>query len=729
MGIRFIEKYNVFKLDSKDTSYIISIVDEEKFLGHVYFGKKVIDEDINYLMRINEPPYVPSKNNRDRVSFYDSFPFEYSTHGIGDFRESSIRVIDKNGHSEVKLEYKSHEIYKGKKELNGLPATFGDENECTSLEITCEDMYLNLQVVLVYTTFENLDVITRSVKVKNLSEDKINLTKVLSTCIDFDDIDYDMISLHGSWARERHVQRKKIGYGKQVVSTIRGESSHQDNPFIALLDSKATDDYGNVYGFNFVYSGNFFAQIEGCQFNTTRVVMGINPEDFNWLLNKDEEFIAPEVVMVYSNEGIGKMTRTFHDLYRNNLIRGEYKDKKRPILINNWEATYFDFNTEKLLSIAKEASKLGIEMLVMDDGWFGKRNADNSSLGDWFVNEDKISGGLNNLVDEVNKLGMEFGIWVEPEMISGDSELFRKHPDWCIKIPGREPALCREQYVLDLSRKEILDYIYDSIKKVLSSANITYVKWDMNRQLTDLGSLGLKSENQGELLHRYVLAVYDMMDRLTKDFPHILLENCSGGGARFDPGMLYYSPQIWCSDDTDAIERLKIQEGTSMVYPLSAIGAHGSECPNHTVGRTTPFETRGYVALAGTFGYELDVTRIPEEDRDMIPEQIEMYHKYNDLVRSGDYYRIQNFSENNSFDAWSVVSKDKSEVLVTCVQVFERANYHSRRIKLKGLIEEKFYKNEETGEIISGGALMTAGINLTNLHGDFKGKLIHLKLA
>lgn len=729
MGIRFIEKYNVFKLDSKDTSYIISIVDEEKFLGHVYFGKKVIDEDINYLMRINEPPYVPSKNNRDRVSFYDSFPFEYSTHGIGDFRESSIRVIDKNGHSEVKLEYKSHEIYKGKKELNGLPATFGDENECTSLEITCEDMYLNLQVVLVYTTFENLDVITRSVKVKNLSEDKINLAKVLSTCIDFDDIDYDMISLHGSWARERHVQRKKIGYGKQVVSTIRGESSHQDNPFIALLDSKATDDYGNVYGFNFVYSGNFFAQIEGCQFNTTRVVMGINPEDFNWLLNKDEEFIAPEVVMVYSNEGIGKMTRTFHDLYRNNLIRGEYKDKKRPILINNWEATYFDFNTEKLLSIAKEASKLGIEMLVMDDGWFGKRNADNSSLGDWFVNEDKISGGLNNLVDEVNKLGMEFGIWVEPEMISGDSELFRKHPDWCIKIPGREPALCREQYVLDLSRKEILDYIYDSIKKVLSSANITYVKWDMNRQLTDLGSLGLKSENQGELLHRYVLAVYDMMDRLTKDFPHILLENCSGGGARFDPGMLYYSPQIWCSDDTDAIERLKIQEGTSMVYPLSAIGAHVSDCPNHTVGRTTPFETRGYVALAGTFGYELDVTRIPEEDRDMIPEQIEMYHKYNDLVRSGDYYRIQNFSENNSFDAWSVVSKDKSEVLVTCVQVFERANYHSRRIKLKGLIEEKFYKNEETGEIISGGALMTAGINLTNLHGDFKGKLIHLKLA
>lgn len=728
MGIRFIEKYNVFKLDASNTSYIISIVDEEKFLGHVYFGKKVIDEDINYLMRLEEPPYVPSKNNRDRVSFYDSFPFEYSTHGIGDFRESSIRIIDKNGHSGLKLEYKSHKIYKGKKELQGLPATFGDENECTSLEIICEDKYLKLQVTLIYTIFENLDAITRSVKVRNLSEDKIYLTKVLSTCVDFDGINYDMISLHGSWARERHIQRKKIGYGKQVVSSIRGESSHQDNPFIALLDSDVDDNHGNVYGFNFVYSGNFFAQVEGCQFNTTRVVMGINPEDFNWVLNKNEEFIAPEVVMVYSNEGIGKMTRTFHDLYRNHLIRGKYKDKKRPVLINNWEATYFDFNTEKLLAIAKEASKLGIEMLVMDDGWFGKRNADNSSLGDWFVNEDKIKGGLKHLVDEVNKLGMEFGIWIEPEMISEDSELFREHPDWCIKIPGREPALCREQYVLDLSRKEIVDYIYDSIKKVLSSANITYVKWDMNRQLTDLGSLGLKLENQGELFHRYVLAVYDMMDRLTKDFPYILLENCSGGGARFDPGMLYYSPQVWCSDDTDAIERLKIQEGTSMVYPLSAIGAHVSDCPNHTVGRTTPFETRGYVALAGTFGYELDVTRIPQEDRAMIPKQIEMYHKYNDLIRTGDYYRIESFSKNNSFDAWSIVSKDKSEVLLTCVQVFGRPNYHSRRIKLKGLIEDKFYKNEDTGEIISGGALMNAGINLTNLHGDFKGKLIYFKL-
>ena len=728
MSIKFIEEHGVFKLDAKDTSYIIAIVDEERFLGHVYFGKKIIDDNINHLLRLEEPPYVPSKNNRDRVSFYDSFPTEYSTHGIGDFRESCLQVKDKNGHTACKLQYSSHEIYKGKKCLKGLPATFGSKNECTSLEITCLDKDLNLEVVLLYTVFEELDVITRSVRVKNCSKDEIFINKILSTCIDFDGINYDMISLHGSWARERHISRKKISYGKHTVSTVRGESSHQDNPFIALLDRCATDESGDVYGFNFVYSGNFFAQVEVCQFDTTRVVMGINPEDFSWKLKENEEFIAPEVVMVYSDKGIGKMTRTFHDLYRNHLIRGKFKDKKRPILINNWEATYFDFNTEKLLKIAKEASALGIEMLVMDDGWFGKRNSDNSSLGDWVVNTEKIQGGLKNLVDEVNKLGMEFGIWFEPEMISPDSELYREHPDWCIHIEGRTPALCREQYVLDLSRKEIVDYIYESMKKVLSSANITYVKWDMNRQLTDLGSITMPSDQNGEILHRYVLAVYNMMGRLTTDFPHILLENCSGGGARFDPGMLYYSPQIWCSDDTDAIERLKIQEGTAMVYPLSTIGAHVSDCPNHTVGRTTPFETRGYVALAGTFGYELDVTRIPEEDRKMIPNQIAMYHKYNDLVRNGDYYRIENFSENNSFDSWSVVSKDKSEVLVTCVQVLGRPNYHSRRIKLKGLLEDKMYVNEETNEVLSGGALMYSGINV-RLYGDYSGKLIHFKLV
>lgn len=460
--------------------------------------------------------------------------------------------------------------------------------------------------------------------------------------------------------------------------------------------------------------------------------MGINPLDFEWLLEKGESFTCPEVVMVHSDEGIGKMSRTFHDLYRNNLIRGEYKDKRRPILINNWEATYFNFDTDKLIDIAKEASKLGIEMLVMDDGWFGHRDSDNSSLGDWFVYEKKLKGGLKYLVDEVNKLGMKFGIWFEPEMISPDSELYKAHPDWAIQIKGRPLTLCREQYVLDYSRKEVRDHVYGMMKKILDSANIEYIKWDMNRQLTEVGSTTLPAERQRELWHRYVLGVYDLMDRLTTDYPHILLENCSGGGARFDPGMLYYSPQIWCSDDTDAIERLKIQHGTSMCYPCSAMGAHVSDCPNHTVGRNTPFKTRGHVAMVGTFGYELDVTRIPQEDRDAIPAQIEEFNKFNKLVRTGDHYRIGNMFEDNTWDAWEFVAKDKSEALFEFVQVLGRPNERSRRIKLKGLEADAYYYEEnEPDKKISGAALMNAGINIAKmwngdgLYGDFCSKILH----
>lgn len=726
MGIRYFEDERVFKLDTPSSTYMIGIVDDENFIGHIYYGRRIEDYHLSYLMRTNEHPFVPSKNNRERCSFMDTFPTEYSTHGLGDYREDCLAVKDANGHFACSLSYIGHQIYKGKKKLEGLPATFGKEEDCTSLELIGMDKILKLEVTLVYTVFEKLDVITRSVRVKNLSEKPIVLTKVLSACIDMDNKDYEMLTLHGSWARERHIQRRTIGHGKQCVASIRGESSHQDHPFMAVVSKGANDEQGEVYGFNFVYSGNFMAQVELGQFNTVRAVMGINPYDFAWTLNEEEVFTAPEVVMVYSSEGIGKMSRTYHDLYRNHLLRGEYVHKKRPILINNWEATYFDFNTDKLLDIAKEASKLGIEMLVMDDGWFGKRSNDDNSLGDWQVNEEKIKGGLKYLVDEVNKLGMKFGIWFEPEMISPDSNLYRTHPDWAIQIPGRVGSLSRCQYVLDYSRKEIRDYVYEMISSVLKSANIAYVKWDMNRQLTDIGSFTLGKENQGELYHRYVLGVYELQDRLIHDFPHLLLENCSGGGARFDPGMLYYSPQIWCSDDTDAIERLKIQEGTALIYPLSCMGAHVSDCPNHSVGRVTPFETRGYVALAGTFGYELDVTRIPEEDRNMIPKQIEMYHKYNDLVREGDYFRIASYSENHYYDAWMVVSKDKKEALVTFIQVMAEANYHSRRIQLKGLEPHKFYQIEETGEVYSGEALMYAGIHLQRGTGDFKGMLCHL---
>lgn len=726
MGICYFEKEKVFKLDTKASSYLIGIVDEEGFLGHIYYGKKMQDHDVTYLMRTEEAPFVPSTNARDRLSFLDSFPMEYPTHGLGDFREDAISVKTVGGHVALQLSYVSHEIYAGKKVLKDLPATFGNEKECTTLEILCEDKILGLQVILSYSAFEDVDAITRSVRVVNRAADPVYLTKVMSTCVDMDNRDFDLITLHGSWARERHINRRPLSLGFQGVSSLRGESSHQEHPFMALVSHNADQDMGEAYGFSFVYSGNFLAETSMSQFDTVRAMVGINPEDFCWKLEQGEEFQAPEVIMVYSAQGIGNMSRNFHDLFRNHLIRGEYKDKKRPILINNWEATYFDFNTEKLIAIAKQASELGIEMLVMDDGWFGHRNDDNSSLGDWFVNEAKLPGGLKYLVDEVNKLGMKFGIWFEPEMISPDSELYKAHPDWAIAIPGRTAGLCRNQYVLDLSRQEIVDYVYGRLSEILHSANIEYVKWDMNRQLADMGSTGLPADRQGELFHRYVLGVYQLQERLIAEFPHLLLENCSGGGARFDPGMLYYSPQIWCSDDTDAIERLEIQEGTALIYPLSSMGAHVSDCPNHTVGRVTPFETRGYVALAGTFGYELDVTKIPEEDRKQIPEQVQMYHKYNDLVRSGDYYRIASYSENHKYDCYMVVSKDRSEALVTFIQVMMRPNYHSRNIRLKGLDPNKTYRIEGEERAYSGEALMYAGIQVQNPWGDFRGKLIHI---
>lgn len=732
INIFYNEKDKAFKLRANNTDYMMKVC-EEGYLAHIYYGNKVPDEDLTYLLRLDESPFTPATNDRDRASFMDTLPFEYPCFGIGDYRESAFKIMDANGMSTCDLRYVSHKMYEGKPKLEGLPATFAtEESGCSTLEITMYDKYADIEVVLIYTAFDKLDVITRSAVVTNKGEKPFKITRALSTCVDFDTDKMDMITLNGSWARERAVERCRLHHAKQLVDSCKGESSHQNNPFVALCDNNADEDKGEVFGFNFVYSGNFYAQAEVTQHKKTRFLMGINPLDFEWLLEKGESFTCPEVVMVHSDEGIGKMSRTFHDLYRNNLIRGEYKDKRRPILINNWEATYFNFDTDKLIDIAKEASKLGIEMLVMDDGWFGHRDADNSSLGDWFVYEKKLKGGLKYLVDEVNKLGMKFGIWFEPEMISPDSELYKAHPDWAIQIKGRPLTLCREQYVLDYSRKEVRDYVYGMMRKILDSANIEYIKWDMNRQLTEVGSATLPADRQRELWHRYVLGVYDLMDRLTTDYPHILLENCSGGGARFDPGMLYYSPQIWCSDDTDAIERLKIQHGTSMCYPCSAMGAHVSDCPNHTVGRNTPFKTRGHVAMVGTFGYELDVTRIPQEDRDAIPAQIEEFNKFNKLVRTGDHYRIGNMFEDNTWDAWEFVAKDKSEALFEFVQVLGRPNERSRRIKLKGLEPEAYYYEEsEPDKKISGAALMNAGINIAKiwngdgLYGDFCSKILH----
>ena len=724
MAIKYNEFKKLFKLDTADTTYVIGL-SPEGYVGHVYYGDRLTQDADNYLLRMEEAPFTPSVNKREKSSFLDFFPMELPCGGVGDYRESCLNIRNEEGRMGCEDTYVSHEIYRGKKKLEGLPASFGTEGEVETLDITCRDEILGLTAVLSYSVFEKENVITRSVRLANTGSQTLKVEKIFSACLDMDNENFQMISLHGSWARERQIQRGALHYGKQVVSSFRGESSHQEHPFLALVTPETTQQQGRVYAMNFVYSGNFLAQAELTQFDSVRMVMGINSEEFTWVLNPGEDFQAPEVVMVYSGEGLGKMTRSFHAFYRNHLIRSAYNHKKRPILINNWEATYFDFNTDKLLDIAREAKKDGIEMLVMDDGWFGKRNSDNCSLGDWTVNEEKITGGLAHLVDEVNKIGLKFGIWMEPEMISPDSELYAAHPDWAIQIPGREATQSRQQYVLDLSRPEIRDYVYGCISKVLHSANIEYVKWDMNRQLCDMGSIWLGKENQQELFHRYVLGVYELQERLVTEFPDLLLENCSGGGARFDAGMLYYSPQIWCSDDTDAIERLRIQEGTALIYPLSAMGAHVSVCPNHTVGRVTPFETRGHVALAGTFGYELDITKLSEEDRKKVQEQTKMYHKYHDLVREGDYYRIASYSENHYYDCWAVAAKDKSEVLLTYVQVMAAANMHSRKLRLDGFDPSATYRLEGTDAVYTGEMLMKAGFLFKDFWGDFQSRLYH----
>ena len=721
--IRFDEKNKVFLLNTENTSYGIAIVDD-RYVEHLYYGAKLVETDIRYLLREDEAPFTPSVNKRETGAFLDFAPMEYPETGMGDYRESALCVRDTEGHRASELCYEGYEILAGKPALEGLPATWGEDSQCSTLKIFCRDSLLGMKVTLMYSVFQGSDALTRSVLIENEGEDPLYIEKVLSACLDMDDRNFEVLSLAGSWARERHIQRLPLGYGRQNVASFKGESSHQEHPFMALVTPGTTQDHGEVYGMNFVYSGNFIAQAEKSQFDSVRMTMGIHPEGFTWKLEPGEKFTAAEVVMVYSAEGLGRMTRTFHDLYREHLIRSPYLHEKRPILINNWEATYFDFDEKKLLEIAKDASELGIEMLVMDDGWFGKRSLDDSSLGDWYVNEEKIKGGLHELVENVKKLGMKFGIWIEPEMISPESELYRKHPDWALQIPGRDITQSRAQYVLDFSREEVVDGIYEMIADVLRSADISYVKWDMNRQLSTLGSYALPADRQGELSHRYMLGVYRMQERLITDFPHLLLENCSGGGARFDAGMLYYSPQIWCSDDTDAIERLAIQEGTALIYPVSAMGAHVSVCPNHTVGRTTPFETRGDVALLGTFGYELDITKLSAEEKEQVKEQVRKYHKYNDLIREGDYYRLESASDNGFYDSWMIVEKDKSRALLFYVQMLARANTKSRFVRLAGLDSGKRYAVD--GKEYAGGTLMKAGLRIPSEFGDFKSRLIEI---
>lgn len=727
MSIKVNQETKIFQISTANTTYMMGVF-AEKYLRHLYYGKRIDDIDCRYLMGDDKSPKALKRLNHIRQHFFETSWFEYPTHGTGDYRDTCLCVRDQSGYRVCELHYDGYQIHSGKPILSGMPATFEGKEQgmnAETLEITLKDPVLGLKILLRYSVFEDSDAIIRSVVAVNEGKKKLYLEKILSACIDMGNEEYELTTLHGAWGRERHLVTKKIETGKYITDSIEGRTSHASQPFMMLTSKGATQKYGDVYGMNLIYSGNFIAETEVNFQDSVRMTLGIHPDGFEWVLMPGDSFETPEAVMIYSAEGIGKMTSCFHDLYRNHLIRSKYLHEKRPILINNWEATYFDFNDDKLISIAKEAKKCGVEMLVMDDGWFGKRNNAESSLGDWQVNTDKLKGGLKHLVERINAEGMRFGIWFEPEMISPDSDLYRAHPDWAIQVPERDGAMWRAQYVLDLTREEIADYIYECMARVLRSANIEYVKWDMNRPLTDIGSYTLDGEHMGEFYHRYVLALYRMQERLVQEFPNILLENCCSGGGRFDAGMLYYSPQIWTSDDMDPVERLYIQEGTALIYPLSTMGAHVCVCPNHSTGRNIPFETRANVAMTGTFGYELDITKLSEEEKMLATKYNNMYHQYNEIYREGDYYRIASFRENQVYDCWQVVSKDKSECLVTYVQ----GNYITRsrkvRLILEGLEPKVKYRLQGTEEIYSGEILMNVGYLQEMLMGDYSSKILH----
>lgn len=724
MPIQYDAVNGLFHLQTAHTSYIMGLINHH-YLTHIYWGKKVRSARLDDLLTLRDRAFSPNLSEENRSLSLDTMPQEYPSCGTGDFREPAYQAVLENGTTITELLYVSHSIIKGKPRLEGLPAVYAEnEQEAQTLTITLEDRQAGLRAELSYTVMEELDAITRSVRLTNTGTADLRLSRALSVSLDFNHDQFELLHLSGAWARERHMVRRPLAYGTQGIESKRGASSHQHNPFLALVSPGAGEDYGEAYGINLVYSGNFATYAEVDQFRATRVTMGINPFSFNWLLEPDASFQTPEAVLVYSDQGLGGMSRIYHKLYRTRLVQGRFRDIPRPVLINNWEATYFKFNADIIESIAKAGRELGIELFVLDDGWFGKRDDDTTSLGDWFVDKKKLPSGIADLAQRVNALGLQFGLWFEPEMISPISELYDAHPDWCLHVPDRRRSLGRNQLILDLSRQDVCDYIIGAVGNILRSAPITYVKWDMNRHMTEVGSALLPADRQGETAHRYMLGLYRVMDRVTTEFPHVLFESCSGGGGRFDPGILHYMPQTWTSDNTDAIERLKIQYGTSIAYPASAMGSHVSAIPNHQVHRSTPLTTRGDVAMSGNFGYELDLTRFSEEEKEIVKAQVAFYKEIRSLVQQGDMYRLLSPFEGNE-TAWMFVSPDKEEALAGYFRVLAEPNGPQARLRLKGLDPQRDYVLKETGAVYGGDRLMSAGLVLPDLHGDFQSKLHH----
>ncbi len=710
MKIVYHETSRTFHLYNDSISYIMQVM-RNGHLGQLYFGKRIRDkEDFSYFLEFCERPMTACIYEDDRSFSLEHIRQEYPVFGTTDYRQPAVEIRQENGSRISEFQYQGYQISEGKPALPGLPATYTEqEEEARTLRITLKDELTGIRADLFYTIFAEGGILARSVKFYHEGTAPVALSRAMSLCLDLPDCDYTWLQLSGCWARERYIHTRNLEPGIVSVGSMRGNSSHEQNPFVVLKRPAADERQGEVIGFSLIYSGNFRMQAEVDAHNTLRVLAGIEPDTFEWRLESGESFQTPEAVMVYTDRGLNHMSQTFHRLYQKRLARGYWRDRERPILNNNWEATYFDFTEERLLEIAARAKQCGVELFVLDDGWFGARNGEKAGLGDWEANRERLPGGITRLAEQVEAMGLKFGLWFEPEMVNKDSNLYRQHPDWILATPGRSQSHGRFQYVLDFSRKEVVDAIYEQMARILGEARISYIKWDMNRSITECYSAEWPPERQGEVYHRYILGVYDLYERLTRQFPEILFESCSSGGGRFDPGMLYYAPQGWVSDNSDAVERLKIQYGTSLCYPISSMGAHVSVIPNHQVFRNTPLHTRANVAYFGTFGYELDLNKLTEGEIEEVREQIAFMKKYRRVLQFGRFYRLQSpFEENEA--AWMVVSEDQKTALVGWYRVLNCVNGRYTRLRLEGLHPSYSYRNSRTGTSHFGDELMYAGL-------------------
>ncbi|MGO2082568.1 alpha-galactosidase [Vagococcus sp.] len=723
------KKQHIFHLSNHKISYIITLV--KGVPTQIYFGKK-IKHYSNY-------HHYPTGT---RGSFAPNFPGdtvnehslaallqEYPGANQGDYRQPGFEVSFPDGASNATFRYDRFEIIEDVVSPKGLPSCQRAKADVTTLRLILKDVISSLELSLYYTIFKDSPFIIRKTELTNLSDEVIKINQLASFNLDLPEANQELIHLPGTWGAERQLTREKISIGIKRLESRRGTSSHNQNPFFAIVDPKTTERQGDVLGFSLIYSGNHEMIIQKDSYEQLRLQMGINHETFQWKLNPDESFITPEAILGYSEHGLTDYSQQLHQFIQKHIVRSKFKDQVRPILMNNWEATYMAFTEEKIVELMEEGANLGVELFVLDDGWFGKRNSDDSSLGDWFVNEEKLPKGLSYLAEQANQRGIDFGLWLEPEMVSPNSELFRNHPDWVIHYDKRGISPARMQYVLDLGREDVQDYLFTTIAAILNSANISYIKWDMNRNFSETYANQLAADQQGEAAHRFVLGLYALLERITKAFPDVLFESCSGGGGRFDLGMLAFMPQIWTSDNTDAIERLKIQYGTSLAYPIASMGAHVSASPNHQNGRMTTMATRGNVAMSGLLGYELDLTILTTDEKEEMKQQIAFYKKHRQLIQYGDFYRISSPYEGNE-TAWMFVSQDKSEAIFFYCHVLTFASPALKILKLQGLAPEQQY-HFENGQAIYGDELMNIGMyalvqNHQKAFGDFETQFIYI---